>query len=414
MFSAFSTALTALNATSTAIDVVGNNLANLNTTGYKTNVVSFHDLVSQSLGAGQGSTQIGFGVARPSTLREFTQGSLQTTSGPLDAAIQGDGFFVVQGSNGATQYTRAGNFQLNKDGFLVSPTGEKVQGWAQSNGVVDTNAPATNLLVPVGSVSAPLATKSLSFDLNLDATAKAGPPPDTFSSSVQTFDSLGQSHVVTLNFTKTATAGKWDYTMTVPDADLKAAFTPVKGSVTFDASGKLATPSATDPAPQIAITGFADGAADMTMNWNLYNGAAPRITQFAQASAVSAVSQDGAAPAQLIRVGIGDGGKVLAQYSNGQQQVVGQLAVALIRNPDSLVAVGDNNFQVTGDTALPAVGVPGAGGRGSVSGGSLEASTVDIAREFTNLIVFQRGYQANSKVITTVDQLSQDTIALKQ
>src|SRR5437868_1257549 len=134
MFSSFSAALSALNADSTAIDVVGNNLANLNTTGYKTNVVSFHDLVSESLGADLGQTQVGFGVGRPTTFREFSQGALQTTSGPLDAAIQGDGFFIVRAPNSAIEYTRGGNFQVDRDGTLVTSTGESVQGWSLVNG----------------------------------------------------------------------------------------------------------------------------------------------------------------------------------------------------------------------------------------------------------------------------------------
>ena len=414
MFTSFSTALSALSAHSTAIDVVGNNLANLNTTGFKTSVVSFHDLVTQSLGAGLGETQVGFGVGRPTTLREFSQGALQTTSGPLDAAIQGDGFFVIQAANGATQYTRGGNLVVDRDGNLVTATGEKVQGWTAVNGVLSTNTPIGNITVPVGSVKAPIPTQSFSFDLNLNAAATAGPPPDTFSSSIEVFDSLGASHVVSVQLTKNATAGQWDYSISIPDADVKnPPFTPVTGSVTFDANGKLTTPTATDPPPQVQLQGLADGAADMTINWNLFHGQTPRLSQFAQPSAVSAVAQDGSPAAQLVRVGLADGGNILAQYSNGTQTIVGQLAMATVRNPESLIAVGNSNYQLSARTALPAVGIPGTGGRGSVIGGAVESSTVDIAQQFTNLIVFQRGYEANAKVITTVDQLSQVTINLK-
>jgi len=174
----------------------------------------------------------------------------------------------------------------------------------------------------------------------------------------------------------------------------------------------LTTPAATDPVPQLAITGLADGAADMTVNWNLYNGATPDITQFAQSSSVSAVTQDGAASAQLTTVAIGTSGQIVAQFSNGQQTIVGQLAMATIRNPDSLLAVGDNNYELSSTSALPAVGLPGTGGRGTVQGGAVESSTVDIATEFTNLIVYQRGYEANSKIVNAVDELSQTTIEL--
>src|SRR5438105_3620197 len=184
MFSSFSTALSALKADSTAIDVVGNNLANLNTTGFKTNVVAFHDLVAQSLG-NDGQTQVGFGVAQPTTFRQFSQGVLQNTAGPLDAAIQGEGFFIVRGSDNSTQYTRGGNFQVDRDGTLITATGEKVQGWAQVGAIVDTNGVIGNITVPTGTINPPSATKAFSFDMNLNAAATAGPPPDTFSTSVQ-------------------------------------------------------------------------------------------------------------------------------------------------------------------------------------------------------------------------------------
>lgn len=416
MFTSFSTALSALSAHSTAIDVVGNNLANLNTPGFKTSVVSFHDLVTQSLGAGLGETQVGFGVGRPITLREFSQGAIQSTSGPLDAAIQGDGFFVIAGANGAIEYTRGGNLQVDKDGNLVTPTGEKVQGWAQTNGVLDTNAPIGDITVPVGTVEPPTPTKNFSFDINLNAAATAGTPGGTFSTSTTIYDSLGNSHIVTAQFTKsTTTPGQWDYSISIPDADVSSPpFAALTGSITFDANGKMTSPSPTDAAPQLQITGLKDGAADMNVNWGLFNDQTPRVSQYAQPSAVSAVAQDGSPAAQLVRVGLGDGGKILAQYSNGQQTVVGQLAMAMIRNPESLIAVGNNNYQLSARTALPAVGVPGTGGRGTVIGGAVESSTVDIAQQFTDLIVYQRGYEANAKVISAVDELSQDTISLKK
>ncbi len=412
MYTAFSTALSALNATSTAIDVVGNNLANLNTQGFKDNVVSFHDLVTQSLGSGD--TQVGLGVGAPITLRQFTQGAVQTTNGPLDAMIQGDGFFVVSGANGQTEYSRGGNLKIDKDGNLTTSTGEQVQGWTTANGTLNTSAPIADIQLPVGSVKAPVATSTFSFDLNLNAAAAAGSTDGTFSDSINVYDSLGTSHTLTVAFTKDATnSGQWDYSITVPDADLKSPFTPVTGNITFDANGNLLTPGPTDPSPQVQIQGFADGAADATLNWSLYNGTTPRITQYSQPSSPSATAQDGSPAAQLAQVAIQDGGSIVAQYTDGSQTVVGQLAMASIRNPESLIAAGDNNYEVSGATALPVIGTPGTGGRGTVIGGAVEASTVDIATEFTNLIVYQRAYEANSRVITTVDQLTQDTIALK-
>lgn len=414
MLTSFSTALSGLSAHATAIDVVGNNLANLNTSGFKASSVTFHDLVTQSLGSGHGETQVGFGVGAPITLRQFSQGAIQSTGGQLDAAIQGDGFFVVKGPNGAMEYTRAGSFQVDTAGNLITATGEKVQGWQIQNGILDTNGPVSNITVPVGTLKAPQVTTKISVDLNLNAAATAGPPADTFSTSVEVYDSLGVSHVVTLTFTKNTAANTWDYSVKIPDSDLKAAGTPLTGSVTFSGAGLLTSPATGSAAPKLSIKGLANGAADMDINWDLFNGTAPRLTQFAQPSGASALSQDGSAAANLVRVGIGNGGKILAQYSNGDQVAVAQMALASIRNPESLQAAGNSVFIGSAGTAVPALGVPETGGRGGVLSGSVESSTVDIAREFTELIIFQRGYQANAKMVTTVDELSQDTINLKR
>lgn len=414
MFTSFSTALSALSAHSTAIDVVGNNLANLNTPGFKASVVSFHDLVTQSLGAGLGETQVGFGVGRPITLRQFSQGAIQTSPGELDAAIQGDGFLVVRDDSGAILYTRGGHLVADKDGHLRTSTGEKLQGWTEDNGVLSTSGAIGDIVVPVGTLKAPVTSSRFSMDLNLDATASTGPPPDTFSTSVEAYDSLGTSHVITVKFTKAAAANQWDYSISIPNADVTNPATPVTGTLTFDSNGTLTDPPVDGTMPNIQITGLADGASDLDLTWNLYDGARPRLTQYAQPSAVSANEQDGSPAAQLVRVGLGNGGIVLAQYSNGEQKVVGQLAMAAVRNPESLISVGNSNYQLSARSALPAIGLPNTGGRGKIIGGAIESSTVDIAKEFTNLIVLQRGYQANSRVVTTVDQLSQEAINLKR
>jgi flagellar hook protein FlgE len=420
MFTSFNTALSALSADTTAIDVVGNNLANLNTPGYKASVVSFSDLVTESLGAGLGETQVGFGVASPITIRQFSQGAIQSSSGALDVAIQGDGFLVVSDptSNGGTLYTRGGNLEVNKAGQLVTATGFQVQGWNSINGVLDTTTPPTNLSVQVGSLTAPTPTKNISFDLNLDASAVSTPTPTTFSTSITVYDSLGTSHDVSVQFTKDAAAGQWNYSMSIPGSDMASGTAATQtGSVTFDSNGKLTSPVAPNPpattSPTLAVSGLADGASDMSIAWNLYDSSnQARLTNYSQSSAVSANAQDGSAAAQLTHIGIADGGQIIAKYSNGQQIAVGQLAMASIVNPESLIAAGNNNYQLSSKSALPAIGLPSTGGRGEILGGSVESSTVDIAKEFTNLIVYQRAYEANSKVITSTDQLSQDTINL--
>lgn len=412
MLSSFSTALSALNAASTAINVTGNNLANLNTTGYKDNTVSFYDLMSQTLTNG---SQIGAGVAPPIAQANFTQGAIQSDAAPLDGAIQGDGFFVVTTPSGATEYTRDGTFQVDANGNLTTPTGEMVQGWSPVAGVLNTNTPTGNLTVPVGSLTAPVATTTASVNLNLDAAETTAGTPNTFTTSLQVYDSLGTAHTVTFTFTQTTTPNQWNYSMSFPDGDLTAAGTPATGTLTFDSSGNLTSPAPTDPPVTLNATGLADGAADMNITWNFYDSSGtPDITQYAQPSATSAQTQNGSASASLSNVSLGNGGQLLAQYSDGSQVVVGQLAMATIGNPQSMIAVGDNDFQTSANTSVPSIGLPGSGGRGTVLGASLESSTVDIATEFTNLIVFQRAYEASAKVITTSDQMSQDTIALKQ
>jgi flagellar hook protein FlgE len=418
MFTSFSTALSGLNANSTAIDVVGNNLANLNTPGFKTSEVVFRDLVTQSLGAGLGDTQVGFGTGEPLTVREFTQGAIQTSSGTMNAAIQGEGFFVVTDVTGNMLYTRAGDFVVDKGGNLMTDTGQSVQGWTtinQTTGSIDTNGPVSNIVVPVGSLSPPVATTEMSVDLNLNSSATVYSSTDTssnFTTPITVYDSLGTSHVLTLDFQKDG-SNSWNYNVTVPGADVGSTDTSVSigtGTLTFDSNGKLDSSNASPVT--LAISGLADGASDMSVAWNLFNGTAGRITQYGQASAPSAQSQNGSAAAQLVNVGLANGGAILAQYSNGAQVTVGQVAMASVRNPDTLIAMGNNNFQTSSQTATPSIGMPNTGGRGTIEGGSLEASTVDIAFQFTNLMVYQRAYEADSRVVTTADTLSQDTINL--
>ncbi|MCW5976758.1 MAG: flagellar hook protein FlgE [Bryobacteraceae bacterium] len=434
MFTSFSTALSALNAHTTAIDAVGNNLANLNTTGFKSSVAAFHDLVTQSMGAGPAGGQAGFGVARPSILRQFSQGVVQSSSGPLDAAIQGDGFLVVKNDAGATLYTRGGHLLVDKNGALQTSTGEYVQGWMESGGVLNATGAIGNIVVPVGTLKPPTATTGFSFDLNLDATAAvATTPPSgttppftppysspTFSNSVEVFDSLGVSHLVNIDFYYSAAAAPaatpptpatWDYVISVPGETVTGA--AATGQLTFDSAGKLIAPAAW-PAATVTIATPSTGAAPINLYWDLFNGVSPRLTQYAQPSAVSARAQDGSPAAQLMSVGILDGGRVFAQYSDGEQKIVAQLAMAGIRNPQSLIAAGNNNYQLGADTALPAIGLPGTGGRGNVIGSAVENSTVDIAKEFTHLIVFQRAFQANTRVVSALDELSQETINLKR
>lgn len=419
MLTAFSTALSGMNAQATAIDVVSNNLANLNTTGFKASSAVFEDLVSQTLGAG-GSTQVGLGVQTPLTRRIFTPGSIQSSSGPLDVAISGDGFLVVKNAANATLYTRAGDLTKDAAGNLTTATGEYVQGWSAANGSINTTGPLNKITVPVGSLKPAVATQNITIGANLDSTSPvvaAGSETAanaSFSASSQVYDSLGASHVVTINYWNNG-ANSWDWKAGIPGADVNSASSTVQignGTLTFNSDGTLATPLATATAPTLNITGLADNASNLTMNLNLYSGKSPLISQYDQASTLEANSADGSPSVQLSKVSIADGGMVVATYSDGTSVTVGQLAMANFVNPETLLAIGNNNYGVTGATSNPTVGAANEGGRGQILGNRLESSTSDIATEFTNLMVDQRGYQANSKVITTADQLNQDTINL--
>jgi len=417
MSGSFSIALSGLTADTDALDIVGNNLANLNTTGYKNTTASFYDLLAQT--AGGGAIQIGGGVSATIGQSQFTQGSIQLTGGAFDGAIQGNGFFIVRDSAGDTLYTRAGNFQLDGQGNLVTATGQDVQGWMSTNGVVNTSGAVGNITVPADALHTPSATTQFSANLNLQSDGVVGQTSGTFSAPVQVVDSLGSTHTLTATFTKTA-SNAWTYSITIPGQDLSSgtAGTPSQvatGSLKFDANGNLTTPAPPGVVP-VAITGLADGAADMNLNWNLFNAStgASTITQFAQPSALSGTSQDGVAAAEITQVSLGAGGAIVAHYSDGSQSVVAQVALAAISNPQSLISTGQNNFELGANTAAPAVGAPGTGSRGTIQGGALESSNVDIATEFTNLIVYQRSYEANSRVISTLDQLTQDLLNLKQ
>lgn len=450
MLTAISTALSALDAESTAIDVVGNNLANLNTTGFKANTSVFDDLISQTQGS-TGATQVGMGVAA-STERVFSQGAFQASSSPLDVAIQGDGFLIVQPqSSTSTLYTRDGHLTTDANGVLQDANGDDVQGWTAENGQINTSGAIGNIVLPIGSNRPPTATQNVSLNMNLDATAPtytATNPPtgSTFSTSVEVFDSKGQSYPLSVTFTNQggntwAVSGQLNdvtppISLTVAGGENATATgsstTGNTGLLMFNANGKLQTTTSstsgtttTTSSSLSPITFTLPASASLSDGGTLGNGGVislsllddngnPTVSQYAQSSAVSADSADGNAAANLSSIGIANGGIIQATYSDGTQVAVGQLAMATFVNNDSLIAVGNNNYQVSGLTSNPSVGIPNSGGRGQILGSSLEASTVDIATEFTNLLVYERSYQADSKVVTTADDINQDTINIIQ
>ncbi len=413
MSSTFSIALSGLQAASEAINTTGNNLANLNTDGFKGSSVSFKDLFGETLGANN-SFQVGLGVSVPVSDTVFSQGSIQNSTSSYAAAIQGNGFFVVNNSQNQQLFTRDGNFELDSTGTLKTQTGETVQGWVATSSGLNTTGTPGDIVLPTGSVLPPTATQNLSVSANLDASATVGSTSGSYSVPVQVVDSLGNQHTLTLDFTKSS-ANTWSYNVTIPGGDVtggtsgtQQSILSAPGTISFDTSGNMTT--ATTSPVTLSLANLADGASNQSITWNLFDSAgAGSITQYSQASTASS-TQDGEQAAQLSQVAIQNGGQVVATFSNGEQKVEAQLALASIQNPGSMTNVGNNNYAATSDTATPSVGAPQTGGRGQIDGGALEGSNVDLATEFTNLIVYQSAYQANSRVISTADQMTQDLL----
>lgn len=405
--------LSGLEANSDALSVTANNLSNLNTIGYKTQRPLFSDLFYQQVGtSGDGDPeQVGVGTNIQTIDSDFTQGSIQSTGVPTDVAIQGNGFFVVD-NNGERVYTRAGDFSVNADGALLSGDGGNVLGYPAVNGVVNPNATLGPLTIATGQTNPPNATANVDLSLNLDSgTAVNG----TFSTAVTVYDSLGGAHVLTYNFTKTA-ANNWNYAIAIPAADVGTTGNPVTvktGTLTFNGSGQLTTPAAN--VGGITVNGLADGASNLTFSWNLYgsNGSG-LLTQVAGTSATASTVQDGYASGTLVSYTIGSDGTIQGTFSNGQTAALGQIALASFANDQGLVRNGANDYLASLASGQANIGAPGAGGRGTLNGGSLEQSNVDIATQFAQLILQERAYQASSKAVTTFDDVTQTAINLIQ
>jgi len=407
----FSIPLSGLDASSAALTVISDNLANENTVGFKSQQAQFEDLFYQQFGtSGSGNPiQQGIGVTVAATKSDLTQGSIQATGVPTDAAIQGGGYFVVN-KGGTIEYTRAGNFTLSDTGALLTQDGSAVMGYPAVNGVVTPGGALSPLQITSGTINPPKATANVQTDLNLDAdTAVNG----TFSTPVTVFDSLGATHVLTVDFTKTA-ANTWNYNLTIPAADVGGTGAPVSiktGTLTFNGNGQLTAP-ATD-VTGIAVSGLANGAAALNFNWNLYDGNGNGLlTQVSGASSTTSTHQDGFATGGLQSFTIGADGTISGTFSNGETGQLGQIAIASFTNEQGLVRDGSNLYTTSPSSGEAAVGVAGTNGRGTIAGGSLESSNVDIATQFAALIVAERGYQANAKAVTTFDEVSQTAIGL--
>lgn len=416
----FSASLSGLNVNQQKLNVIGNNLANINTIAFKASTVQFMDLVSQSVGGSSANPmQVGLGVMTGSISPSFKQGGIENTGVSTNVAIQGNGFFAVGDANNRS-YTRAGDFSFDADGMLVTADGLPVQGYttvdATTGGIVTTGQPS-NIVVPPGVLRAPVATTTFGTISNLDSGAATA---STFSASVQVYDALGAAHVVTITYTKTG-AGAWSYAMTVPGEDVTpgTAGTPYSigtGTLTFTAAGQLNLVNGA-AAADVTIPGPAwkNGATATALKWDLVDAAGVKsLTGYAGPSATSSVSQNGAAAGTINSISINSEGQILATFGTGGSVAVGQLALANFNNPQGLVKLGSNRYGESESAGIANIGIAGTGGRGTLIGSSLEQSNVDIAQEFTQMILAQRGYQANSKSITVADELLVETLNLKR
>ena len=403
----FSIAISGLQADSVALNTIGNNLANLNTTAFKGQTTSFEDLFYQQVGTSgaNDALQVGVGTKVSGTATNYQQGTLTNTGNATDMALSGNGFFVVQ-QGGVQSLTRAGNFQTDLYGNLETVSGEQVMGYSAVNGVVTGGGTLGPLQLPIGQTEAAQATQNFSITANLNAGAATG---TQFSTPVTTYDSLGQVHQATISYTKTG-ANTWDYSVTLPAGDATGV-TGNTGTLTFDSSGNLVTPASN--VAGISFTGLADGASDMSLNWNLRDASGnATIGQSTAVSASTGTTQDGYASGVYESFAVDPTGVVTATFSNGNTMAVGQLAVASVTNQEGLVITGNNDYQTTASSGVASIGVAGSGGRGTIEDDTLEASNVDIAAEFSNLIVAQRSFEANSKTVTTFDTVTQDAISM--
>jgi flagellar hook protein FlgE len=405
------------------MDVVGNNIANVNTIAYKSSRVTFQDILGQTVKgasspqAGRGGTnaaQIGLGMQLGGIDNIMSQGSLQSTGKLTDFAIQGEGFFVV--SDGTRNYyTRDGAFDIDVAGNLVNPvTGLQVMGWAAnpSTGAVNVEGPLEPLAIPFGTRISARATSEITMAGNLDAGTvdyAAGPPvAGMVGSTVTVYDTLGNAITVNLEFRKTG-VNEWTVVGTYEDDNdpnnAPATANVTLGPIQFDAS----TGAVSSPADGIVNFELPTLASDATapLVFDINFGS---LTQFAGASQLNVSTNNGAPAGALVSFAVGSTGEVTGIYSNGANQIIGQLALASFVNPAGLLRQGQNLWAPSSNSGDAIVGLPNTNGRGSVSTGTLEGSNVDLAQQFTNVILAQRGFQSSSRVVSAGDQMLQDLV----
>jgi flagellar hook protein FlgE len=406
----FNTAISGLNAASTDLNVIGNNIANASTNGFKSSRAEFADVYPVS-NFGVGSNTVGAGVKVSSVSQQFTQGNVNFTNNALDLAINGDGFFRLS-DNGAINYTRAGAFGLDNGGYISTKQGEHLTGYLANNGAV-TGA-LGDLQVSLADL-APSATTAGTVGLNLDATSTIPtvavfnptvPGSYNNATSFTMYDSLGSSHLASLYFVKTG-ANAWDTHLYV---DGNPATTGSAGTMTFNANGSVATVNGSAVAPFTAAATYTTTNGSTPLAFTLDYG---QSTQFGSAFGVNSITQDGYTTGRLAGVDIDGSGVLRARYTNGQSQIQGQVVLSNFTAPQGLQPHGDTSWAETSVSGAPLTGAPGTASLGLVQSGALEDSNVNLTEQLVSMITAQRNFQANAQVITTENNITQSIINMR-
>ena len=406
MSSALLTAVSGLNTFSEQISIVSNNIANSATTAYKSQSVSFADLLSQSLSA-SAATATGSGVKISSIATSWTQGGFSGTECSTDLAINGSGFFIVRDEDGTgtTYYTRNGEFDFNNDGILVNSNGLAIQGYALDD---DGNLGAMGNIEVSYEASAPVSTTTMSTSVSLNSELESG---NTFATTTTVYDSLGNEIPVTITYTKSATNNQWTWAVSISDTYGTLAGDST-GTLTFGTDGSLSG-TASDPVFTLNLT---NGAADQNITWDIYGAGGTTngsLVQYSGNCVLNNQDQDGSPSVALSSVSVNEKGTLIGTYSNGTTKELYQIALANFANYDGLKNISDGLYTATIKSGEAVIGVPGSGQLGSITAQSLEMSNVDLTTELANLVQAQRAYQACAKLFTTADEIMQTTVQLK-
>ncbi|MBP5988657.1 MAG: flagellar hook protein FlgE [Proteobacteria bacterium] len=419
----FQQGLSGLNATSKNLEVIGNNVANASTYGFKSARAEFADMYATSMN-GTGTNNIGIGVNLASVSQQFTQGNIVTTENPMDLSLNGAGFFQVTDGKSPITYTRNGQFKVDRDGFVVNNQGDKLMGYpADGNGIIQPGT-AGPLRMPTAGIN-PAATSTITMEMNLDSRARSTLPaagaqivlsdPSTYNNatSLTVYDDKGQDVALTYYFQKSAT-DTWNVYVTANGAPIStdASGNPLPSTtINFPANGGTPTAPVGPVTLNIPASTNANGAQTLAINGVQLDLAG--ATQYGSNFGVTDLSQNGYAPGQLVGIQFEANGIVTARYSNGQSKPAGQVEIATFRNNQGLQPMGGNGWQRSFASGDPVVGIPGDGNLGSIQSGSLEESNVDLTGELVNMITAQRVYQANAQTIKTQDQVLQTLVNLR-